>query len=329
MAGAGIAINQYSALGNASISQQKEIRLGIIGLDTSHSPAFAKYINDEQKPSMQGVKVVAAYPYGSTKIESSASRIPEYTEDFKKMNIEIVDKLDRLIESVDGILLETNDGNLHLEQAKAVIRASKPLFIDKPVAAHLVDVLKIYHLANENNIPLFSASSLRYLAKAQEVRHANAVGDVTGADTFSPEKWEPSHSTLYWYGIHGVEILYTIMNTGCQRVRRMLTDNTDLVIGEWEGGRFGTFRGDLHGRQNYGGIAFGTKGELSVGPFDGYGALVEKIAEFFRTGKSPVADQETLELYTFMTAADVSKERNGEWVDMHEVYEKARAEAKI
>jgi predicted dehydrogenase len=300
---------------------KKDIRIGIIGLDTSHSPAFTKYINDKSRRSMQGAKVTAAYPFGSTRIETSASRIPEYTEQVKGMGVTIVDSLQELIDQTDAILLETNDGTLHFEQAMPVIEANKPLFIDKPVAAGLVDVLRIYQAAGKHNVPLFSSSSLRYMPKAQEVRNTDVIGEITGADTYSPEHWEPSHTDLYWYGIHGVEILYTVMKTGCQRIKRILTDNTDLVIGEWSGGRLGTFRGDLQGRQAYGGTAFGTKGVMELGKFDGYGGLIEEVIKFFRTGQMPVEPEETVELYTFMEAADVSRQRNGDWVELEKIYD--------
>ena len=325
IAGIGVTTSSIQAsCGQSSKHQNEDFKIGIIGLDTSHSPAFARYINDPDKESMLGMQVTAAYPLGSTRIESSAERIPEYTEQFRSIGIKIENDLDALIEQSDGILLETNDGTMHLEQASTVIEAGKPLFIDKPVAAGLADVIEIYETAKKNKVPVFSSSSLRYLKKAQDVRKKKVIGDIKGANTYSPEKIEPSHTDLFWYGIHGVEILYTLMGTGCQSLKRITTESTDFVIGKWDDGRIGTFRGDLSGLQQYGGTAFGTEGVMEVGPFDGYGGLIEEIIKFFRTGKSPIPDSETLELYTFMEAADVSKSRNGVWVDLNEVYEKAR-----
>jgi predicted dehydrogenase len=324
LAGIAVSTNGLQASCNQSGKHKnQDFKIGIIGLDTSHSPAFTKYINDPEKESMQGMHVTAAYPYGSKRIESSAKRIPEYTEQFKSMGIKIANDLDALIEQSDGILLETNDGTMHLDQALKVINAKKPLFIDKPVAADLTDVVKIYEAADKNQVPLFSSSSLRYLKKAQEVRNKKAIGDITGAFAYSPEHLEPSHTDLFWYGIHGVEILYTIMGAGCQSLKRITTENTDLVIGKWTGERLGTFRGILSGQQQYGGTAFGTDGVAEAGPFDGYGPLVEEIIGFFRSGESPVPAKETLEIYTFMQAADVSKERGEEWVQLNEVYDKA------
>ena len=149
------------------------------------------------------------------------------------------------------------------------------------------------------------------------------IGDILGAYTYGTIQIEPSHTDLYWYGIHGVELLYTLMKTGCQQVSRITTESTDLVIGKWVDEQIGSFRGILKGRQKYGGTAFGSKDVTNVGTSEGYGPLLEKIIEFFKTGISPVDSKETIELYTFMEAADVSKQRNGAWVDLKEVYDMA------
>lgn len=95
---------------------QNEARVGIIGLDTSHSVAFTKSLNTPGKaPELKGYKVVAAYPKGSNDIESSVKRIPGYTEEVKKLGVEIVDSVEELLKKADVVLLETNDGRLHLE----------------------------------------------------------------------------------------------------------------------------------------------------------------------------------------------------------------------
>lgn len=299
-------------------SVKDDLKAGLIGLDTSHSPAFTRLINDPQNEGTRGVRIVQAYPYGSRQIESSASRIPKYTDEIRGLGVTVMDSLQEVVDASDVILLMTNDGTIHLEQIMPVIRARKPVFVDKPVAANLRDVLKIYDLARQNNVPIFSSSGLRYLAGAQKVRNENAVGRVTGAEAYSPQHLEPHHTDLYWYGIHGVEILYTVMGKGCREVMRITGSEQDVVIGRWDDGRIGTFRGDLAGRQQYGGTAYGTEGTMALGAFDGYGALVEKIVLFFREGKAPVDPEETLELYTFMEAADVSRDRQGAWVTLEE-----------
>ena len=120
-------------------------RVGLIGLDTSHSTAFVKVLNSaDVNPDYKGYRVVAAYPYGSRDIESSTKRIPAYIDEVKKRGVAIVDSIDELLKNVDVVLLETNDGRLHREQALQVLKAGKRLFIDKPMAASLADVLAIF-----------------------------------------------------------------------------------------------------------------------------------------------------------------------------------------
>jgi len=303
---------------------QNDVRVGIIGLDTSHSVAFTKSLNAlDPLPGLKGYKVLAAYPRGSADIESSIKRIPGYTEDVKKMGVEVVDSIEGLLKKVDVVLLETNDGRPHLEQALLVLKAGKPMFIDKPVAGSLKDAIAVYEAAKKYNVPIFSSSSLRYMESVQGVVKGK-VGKVLGADTFSPATIEKTHPDLFWYGIHGVEILFAVMGTGCQQVSRIHTNATDIVIGTWKDGRTGTFRGTRTGTHDYGGTVYGEKGNVSLGPFKGYDNLLVQIIDFFRTGKPPVRPEETVEIYAFMEAADESKHNNGAAVSLETVIKKAR-----
>ena len=303
---------------------ENEARVGIIGLDTSHSVAFTKSLNAVDKATeLKGYKVVAAYPKGSNDIESSVKRIPDYIEEVKKLGVEIVDSEEELIKKVDYVLLETNDGRPHLQQAMKVIKAGKPLFIDKPVAATLTDVLAIYAAAKQQNVPVFSSSSLRYMESVQDVV-SGKVGQVLGADAYSPATIEKTHPDFFWYGIHGVEILFSVMGAGCKEVIRIHTNDTDIVVGTWKDGRLGTFRGTRTGKHTYGGTVYGANGDLSLGPFKGYDNLLVQILGFFKTGKAPVNPEETLEIYAFMEAADESKRKDGAVVSLESVMQKAK-----
>ena len=316
------AIGAAASLGSLPFSlfaddQAEPIRIGIIGLDTSHSPAFTKLFNTENpKPELAGFKVVAAYPHGSLTIKSSYDRIPGYIEQVKELGVEITDSIESMLTKVDVVMLETNDGNPRLEQARKVIAAGKPFFIDKPVAVSFKDTKTIYQEAKAAGVPIFSASSLRYMSNAQAVRYDNKIGNVLGCDAFSPAVLEPSHPDLFWYGIHGVEILFTVMGPGCESVMRFSTADTDVVVGHWKDGRIGTFRGTRAGKHEYGGTAFGTEGNLVLGQYEGYEPLAVQIAAFFKTKKSPVEDAETLEIYAFMEAADESKRKGGAKVNL-------------
>jgi Oxidoreductase family, NAD-binding Rossmann fold len=304
------------------------IRVGIIGLDTSHAPAFTKDLNDPNaKPDLAGVRVVAAYPRGSADIQSSVSRVPGFTEAVKKLGVEIVDSIDELLKRVDCVLLESNDGRPHAEQVLPVLKAGKPVFIDKPVAGSLVDAVRIYDASAYFEVPVFSSSSLRYGAGAQALR-AGKAGRILGADTYGPCALEPTHPDLFWYGIHGVETLYTVMGTGCKTVVRVSTKDQDVVVGTWSDGRVGTFRGMRTKGVGYGGTAFAENGTEPIGGSGGYRPLVVHIVTFFRSRTPPVDAKETLELYAFMEAADESKRRGGRPVEIGEVMDKAVAAAR-
>ena len=322
VAGLGIGLTLDAGL---LLGKEKGRRVGIIGLDTSHSTAFTKELNKaDAGPEYGGYRVVAAYPQGSADIESSAKRIPGYIEEVKKHGVKIVDSIKALLKEVDVVLLETNDGRPRLEQALQVLKAGKPMFIDKPVAASLQDVVAIYEAAKRYRVPIFSSSSLRYFAGAQEARQGK-VGKVLGADTYSPATLEKTHPDLFWYGIHGVETLFTVMGTGCKSVVRMHSPNTEIVVGTWADNRIGTFRGTRSGTHGYGGTVYGEKGNLTLGPYGGYNGLLVEIIKFFQTGQVPVSPEETLEIYAFMEAAEESKRLGGQPVTLESVMQKAVA----
>lgn len=318
LAGLGFSLSPRHLFGRPYVSVGK--RVGIIGLDTSHSIAFAKALNAEETDErLHGYRIVAAYPYGSKTIESSASRIPGYTKDIQALGVEIVDSIDALLHKVDVVMLETNDGRLHLEQALPVLKAGKRLFIDKPIAASLADTRAIFEAAEKYNVPVFSSSSLRYMENIPALRSGELLGQITGADTFSPAIIEPTHPDLFWYGIHGVEMLYALLGTGCEQVNRVYNERTDVVVGTWSDGRVGIFRGTRTGHHGYGGTAYGEKGHLAIGKYTGYTPLLYEIAAFFESGIPPVEPRETLELVAFMEAAEESKRLGGAAVYLQDV----------
>ena len=194
--------------------------------------------------------------------------LPGFTKEIEALGVQIVSSIEELIDKADVVLLETNDGRLHLEQALPVLKAGKKMFIDKPVSASLAGVLSIFEAAKKYKSPVFSSSSLRYFENVQDIE-SGKIGKVIGADTFSPATLEKTHSDLFWYGIHGVEMLFTVLGTGCKNVSRVFTDGTEIVVGIWDENRIGTFRGIRSGKTDYGGNVFGDKDILTIKPGKG------------------------------------------------------------
>ena len=200
----------------------------------------------------------------------------------------------------------------------------KGFFIDKPMTASLSDAIKIFEEAETANLPLFSSSSLRFGKSSREAREGK-FGKIHFCETHSPASKEKTHPDLFWYGIHGVEALFTVMGTGCQSVTRSTDENGKIrVEGVWEGNRTGIFQEG----KGYGGIAKGDKGEGKVGEYDGYRPLLVEIVKYFRGGKPPVEPAETLEILAFMEAADESKKSGGKSVSIQKIMDRARKAAK-
>lgn len=299
------------------------LRLGLIGLDTSHVTAFTEILHNPEAPDhVPGARVVAAFKGGSPDIPSSINRVEEYTTTLRdKYGVKILDSIEAVCAEVDAVLIESVDGRPHLAQAKAVIAAGKPLYIDKPVAGSLADALEVFRIAEQAGVPVFSSSSLRFAKETLAVRNGS-LGAVQSAETTSPAHLEATHPDLFWYGVHGCESLFTVMGTGCEAVERSTTpDGKIKVTGYWAGGRTGTFTES----ETYSGLARGEKGEAPVGAFDGYSPLVAAIITFFQTRQPPVTAAETIELFAFMEAADESKRQGGARVTLADVLAKARA----
>ena len=312
-----------SILARSLQAQQEFKRVGMIGLDTSHCIAFTRLLNaDDPAPELAGFRVVVACPRGSADIESSTSRIPMYTKQIQELGVTVVDSVEAVVKQCDFVLLETNDGRPHLQQVLTVFQAGKPVFIDKPIAASLADTIAIFQASEKYKVPVFSSSSLRFSKGAQAIRNGS-MGKVTGAATYSPCALEKTHPDLYWYGIHGVETLFTVMGAGCQSVTRISTSDTEIAVGLWKDGRIGSFRGSRGYSTGYGGTVFAEKGPQPIGGYDGYQPLVVEIVKFFRSGKPPVSAEETTDIYAFMEAADESKRRGGGPVSLQEVIDKA------
>jgi predicted dehydrogenase len=303
------------------------LRAGVIGLD-AHAPVWAKILNDPKATGeLADMVVVAGFPGGSPDIPQSMELLAGGKKTFEELNIPLVNSIDELLKKVDVVLLLSIDGRTHLEQAKPVIAAGKPLFIDKPMAGSLADAIRIFDLAKKAGVPCFSSSSLRFAPGTQAVLNDPNVGEILGCDAFSPCGLEPHHPDFFWYGIHGVETLFTVMGTGCQSVARTHAENMDFAVGVWEGGRIGTFRGTRVGPHTYGATVFGAKAQVQSGKFEGYEPLLVEIVKFFKTGKAPVDPQTTLEILAFMEAADQSKREGGCPVSIESVMKKSQEAA--
>ena len=312
------------------IASFAETKVGIIGLDTSHAIAFTKIMNVDKDPGVAGFRMVAAYQWGSRDIISSTNRYPKYIPQMKEMGVEIVPSIAELLEKVDVVCLETNDGREHLKQAEQVFKAGKRVFIDKPIAHNLTDALKIYELGKKYNAQYFSSSALRFSDVAVAAR-AGEYGKIRGAALISPSPMEEqgTHNYYTWYGIHGFEPLVAIMGMGVDKVSCFRNDTDDVINATWKDGRMGELR--LQRKSwVYSGYVLPEMPKdrknpvIIFGGYQGYQPLLREIIKFFKTGVPPVSPEETLEIFAFMEAAEMSAKRGGAPVTIAEAMAAAR-----
>ncbi|WP_019536296.1 Gfo/Idh/MocA family protein [Paenibacillus ginsengihumi] len=288
------------------------LRLGMIGLDTSHATAFTKLLNDPADAHhVPGGRVVAAYPGGSADFPLSIERVGGFTQELREhYGVSILETPEAVAEAVDALLIESADGRVHLQQLRAIAPSGKPVFIDKPLALSSQEAYEMAEIAQQYGIPLMSASALRY---AEGLARALAEADegIAGADAFGPMYLEATQPGYFWYGIHTAELLYRVMGAGCREVTVTANDDFDVIVGVWQDGRIGTVRGSRRPGQGFGVTLHTGAGPRLVDvskdgrPF--YACLLIEVMKMFRTGQPGLLLTETMEVIRFLEAANESR----------------------
>ncbi|MEH7246803.1 Gfo/Idh/MocA family oxidoreductase [Neobacillus niacini] len=288
------------------------LKIGMIGLDTSHAVAFTKLLNDpNNRFHVTGGKVMMACPVGSFDFALSYSRIDGITKEVEQYGVQIVRTIEEVAEQCDAILVESVDGRVHLEQLQKMIMFNKPIFIDKPFCLRSSDAAEMVKLSEKYNTPIMSTSALRFAEDLSQALSKQDKGKIIGADCFGPMEIVETQPGYFWYGIHTIEMLYTILGCGAKNVRTVSNQDYDLIISQWEDGRIGTARGNRKGNNNFGAIIHYENGneyvviDSSSKPY--YASLLEQIILFFREGKQIVPVSETKEIIRFIEAANDSK----------------------
>jgi hypothetical protein len=290
------------------------LKIGMIGLDTSHVSAFAKLLNDPtQQYHVPGGRVAVAYPGGSPDFEMSWSRLPGFRKELEdNYGVSIVDSPEKVAEQSDAVLLLSVDGRVHLQQLKAIAEYRKPVFVDKPFALRSEDAREMDELSREYGFPMTTCSALRYSEALTKVLQETEQGAVIGADYYGPMEIQPTQPGFFWYGIHTAEMLFRTMGIGCRYVSTTTNQDYDQVVGVWADGRVGTIRGNRRGNKTFGGLVHREKNTQFVNmntiskPY--YASLLERVMAMFTSGKPDIDMGETLEIIRFLEAANESRE---------------------
>jgi predicted dehydrogenase len=292
------------------------IKLGLVDFDTSHAVSFTQKLNHVDAPDDQlvdGATVVAGWPGQS---RHSPDRVRGYTQQLADYGITIVDEMTDLIGMVDGIIIHANDGSVHLQRAAPFIEARIPCYIDKPFTCSVADAVALADLAETHDVPIFSTSPQRYVPQVPDVLQDASVGRIIGAYTTSPAHEHKVNPGLFNYGVHGVELLYSFMGPGCERLSCAWEGEFEVVTGVWADGRVGVMRGVRRQPGGYWFTVWGDNGVRSEALDRTYNhrELIRHVVKFFEEGKSPVPVSTTIEIVAFMEAALRSRHVGGEWV---------------
>jgi virulence factor len=292
------------------------IRLGIVDFDTSHVVEFTKRLNHkgiDKDQWVDGAEITLGCPGES---QLAPERIAGYKKEMESLGIELVKNPTDLIGKVDGVLVESLEGGAHLARVKPFLEAGMPCYVDKPFACTVADARAMVELSEKHKAPLFSASSLRYAPELTAFWANAAHGKIIGAEAYGPAHLSGSEQLnpgLFHYGIHAVEILYTLMGKGCQRVNCTHEKEVDVATGQWDDGRVATVRGIRSGKADYGCIVFAEKGvyPLALSTKYIYRELLKHIVELFTLKKPPLDLAVTVEIVGFMEAALRSTHNHG------------------
>ena len=288
-----------------------ERKIGIIGLDTSHTVAFTKLLQGDvpAEQKVTGMRVVNAMRFPSPFQAEEGQN--ERQAQLEAMGVAMKGAVAELADGMDALFLEINDPALHLEFFEQVAGLGLPIFLDKPLAANLAEGKKIVEIAEAKGTSMWSASSLRFIRKLvaakQEVTDTPKFCNVFGALGKAA-----AGSDIVWYGVHVTEMLVACMGVGAESVAAREDANGVVAVVSYPGERRAVAEYN-RGCYTYGGrIQAGS----ALAYFDNRGDvlyynLLLKIKEFLDTGVAPVPMAETLEIQAIMDAVESSLAAQG------------------
>jgi hypothetical protein len=203
-------------------------KLGLVGLCTSHPENWVPIIRKLTEEKVVDVEVVAAWDSGET-------RPADFAREFcKKFNIpKSVDKLEDMLDQVDGVIVHTTNWDKHLEQARPFVDAGKSVLLDKPMVGNLRDANQVLDWAKQKK-RVTGGSSLRFAFEVQEflkqpesergeIYHAYAG---CGTDDFN-------------YGIHAYALLSGLLGPGVKSVQYIGSSMQKHLKVNWSDGKIG------------------------------------------------------------------------------------------
>jgi len=278
------------------------LRIGLIGLDTSHVARFTELLNHPDHPHhVPGGRVVVGCPSPSPDYDPSASRVDQFTATLRdEHEVTIVDTPPAVAEQADLIFITSVDGRRHLSLLEQVVDAGKPIFIDKPLALSRAEAERIFDLAEANAVPLMSSSALRYAKPLADALHDPEGEPIRAVDIFGPMAHDAVQRGWFWYGIHMVEVAVAALGTGIATTTAIAAEGQDAGTLKWTDGRIACLHGWQPPGPAFGAVLHRDSGsqclDLSGADRPFYAGLLEAIMQCLPEGRSDVPRAQTLEV---------------------------------
>ncbi|MFD1165576.1 Gfo/Idh/MocA family oxidoreductase [Sphingobacterium daejeonense] len=225
----------------------------------------------------------------------------------------VVQNLEDMIGEVDAIILGRDDPENHWELAKPFLDANIPIFIDKPLAINL-DELISYEQYIKNGRFLMSCSSMRYSAEILAAKSSiQSLGKIHLLTVVGKKDWKK-------YGVHMVEATMSLLNDPkALSVQYLGKDGYDIVLLEINTECYASIHliNDITGTFQV--SVYGENAWLSIDIKNSYSMFKENILEFVKSlnQKKPTLDfNKTKNVIQIVAAALKSKNLSGEKINL-------------
>lgn len=295
------------------------MRIGAIGIDSSHLPEFTRRIKEMNDAGKTACRVTSFWSDGKHDWPNEQD-LETWRTDTVAMGVEPADSLEDLLENVDGVMVLAVNGNRHCELAMPSLERGMPTYIDKPLTCDLAQAKRILEASRKSGAPCYSASSLRFITEIPSLDR-DALGELKAIDAYGPGELHDLMPGVLHYGVHTIEMVDAIWGPGVERVSAIETPDRHLVDMSYRDGRYARLRLERSGAYDFGATIHGTKGvtQFRVDFAPVYTRLVEGMTRFFEHGQPPVELRDIVENVATMLAANDSIAADGAWIDVSAV----------
>ncbi len=192
-----------------SVLNKKEIKIGIIGAENSHTIIFGNLFNVEKQ--FPGVSV--EYVWGETekfaKEAQDKGRIPN-----------IVKNPNDMLGKIDALVVNHRHAKYHLEAAKPFIEAGIPVFIDKPFCYRAKEGKEFLENNRKFKTPVSSYSMYAHSAKIQNIKsQLSQIKEINQVVMYGPVDVESQYGGVFFYGVHLVQQMMNLFGEDVMKVR--------------------------------------------------------------------------------------------------------------